>query len=188
MKRSSGVEIVLLNNNFDIVISAVCVLNSPGYLIRFPPTVRRVRYGSYFGGKNPQQYDHMSHLYFYFQVYFFVAGKTLCLCLQTWCRILCLACLPNWQSIWSKMVRVLDFWWAVCTPWKLLCHHQWLYWPLLLDSFSVSPVESFLIKFPGYTCLSSEVFPSLYCEHPKAMLGVLYFNIPSPIYWLYFHT
>ena len=42
MKRASGVEIVLLNNNFSVIMSDVCVLTSPRYLISFAPTVSQV--------------------------------------------------------------------------------------------------------------------------------------------------
>ena len=48
--RASSVDITLLNNNFDVVISAVRVLKSPGTLSRLPPTVTRTLYGSDFCG------------------------------------------------------------------------------------------------------------------------------------------
>ena len=48
--RVSSVDITLLNNNFDVVISAVRVLKLPGTLRRLPPTVNRTLYGSAFCG------------------------------------------------------------------------------------------------------------------------------------------
>ena len=50
MKYASGVKIVPLDNNFTVVRSDVHLTTSPGYFLVFPPTVRRVRYGSSFGG------------------------------------------------------------------------------------------------------------------------------------------
>ena len=50
MNCTSGVEIELLNDNFIVVRSSVCVMISPGYLIRLSPTMRRVRYGYSFWG------------------------------------------------------------------------------------------------------------------------------------------
>ena len=47
-KCASGVENLLLNNNFSVVRYAVIVPTPPVYLMKLPPTVRQVRYGSYF--------------------------------------------------------------------------------------------------------------------------------------------
>ena len=69
MKCTSGVETVLLNNNFAVVRYAVLVKNSPVYMMGLSPTVRRVRFGSYFGGDNPQQSEDMLHLSLCFQLY-----------------------------------------------------------------------------------------------------------------------
>ena len=46
VKRALGVEIVLLNSSFAVVMSDDEVLTSLSYCIRFPPTVKRVRYCS----------------------------------------------------------------------------------------------------------------------------------------------
>ena len=51
MKRTPGVNIVLFTSSFAVVKSAIHMLISPGYLMRFTPKVRWVRYGSYFGGR-----------------------------------------------------------------------------------------------------------------------------------------
>ena len=50
-KRNSGVEIVRLMNNIDVARSAVCVLKSPGYLIRLLRNLIRVQYRSSFWGR-----------------------------------------------------------------------------------------------------------------------------------------
>ena len=44
------VLILLLHNIFDVVRSAVCVVSSPGYSMRFPPEVIRMRLGSFLCG------------------------------------------------------------------------------------------------------------------------------------------
>lgn len=41
--RAPGVDTVLLNSSLSVVRPAVRVLNSPGYLIKFPPTMSYVR-------------------------------------------------------------------------------------------------------------------------------------------------
>ena len=51
IKRAYGFQIILLNNCISIVRSYVLVLNPPGYFMRFPPSVRLVRYWSYFWGR-----------------------------------------------------------------------------------------------------------------------------------------
>ena len=40
----------LFHNIFDVVRSAVCVVSSPGYLVRFPLTVMHIQLGSGFCG------------------------------------------------------------------------------------------------------------------------------------------
>ena len=45
------VEMVLLSRSFTVSMSAVGVTQSPGKLIRLPPTVSRMRYGSDFSGR-----------------------------------------------------------------------------------------------------------------------------------------
>ena len=68
-KSPSGIEIAPLNNNFAVVISAVNVLTSPGYLIKLPPTARWVQYRSYFWGIYKQHSVDTSYIFIYFQVY-----------------------------------------------------------------------------------------------------------------------
>ena len=48
--HASSVDITLLNNSLDVVISDVRLLKSPGTLRRLPPTVTRTLYGSAFCG------------------------------------------------------------------------------------------------------------------------------------------
>ena len=50
-KRALFVDMTLLNISFDVVISAVLVLKSPGTFSRLPPTVTRTLYGSVFCGQ-----------------------------------------------------------------------------------------------------------------------------------------
>ena len=109
MKRSSGVEMVPSSNNFAAFRAAICVMTYPVYLMRLPPTVRRVQYGSYFGGNNPQQSAHMQHFYFYFQIHCCVTGRKLSLWLPTILQLTEIACLSNWKRIWSTLVCVLNF-------------------------------------------------------------------------------
>ena len=51
MYQARGVDMVLLMTIFSVVRAAVVVLKFPGYLMRSPPTVRRVKLGSYFCGR-----------------------------------------------------------------------------------------------------------------------------------------
>ena len=39
---------ILFHNIFDVVVSAVLVVNSPGYMMRLPPVVILTRFGSSF--------------------------------------------------------------------------------------------------------------------------------------------
>lgn len=50
MNLAPSVLRTLFHSIFDVVRSAVLVVSSPGYLIRFPPAVIRVRFGSAFWG------------------------------------------------------------------------------------------------------------------------------------------
>lgn len=51
MNRALGVERVLLKRVFAVVMSALGVKVSPMYVMRSPPTVMRMRYGSAFCGR-----------------------------------------------------------------------------------------------------------------------------------------
>ena len=51
MYLAQGVDMVLLMTIFAVVRAAMVVMTLPGYFMRSPPTVRHVRFGSYFFGR-----------------------------------------------------------------------------------------------------------------------------------------
>ena len=105
----------------------------------------------------------LCHAFPYIFRYIFVGKKKLFLCLPPCNRLLGISCLSHWQIILPKIVYVLVLWWAVCNPWWLLCPHQWFHWLFWWDRRAVSPVGRVLLNFPGYSWISSVVFPSLDC-------------------------
>ena len=77
--------------------------------MRLSPTARRMRYGHILGGDNPQQSNHMLHLYFFFR--YIVEGQKHCVCvlhpdinsLRYISYLVGKVFGPNWSEFWIFM-------------------------------------------------------------------------------------
>ena len=108
MKCASRVEMLLLNNNFSVVISDVLCWTHLDIWSGCRQPWGRCDTGNIFGVDNPQQYAHTSHLSFCFQLYCCGTEKIVYVP-STLLPNNVIAFLYHWWRIWSKLVCDLGF-------------------------------------------------------------------------------